>query len=127
PVLLRKIGSRGTNHLRRLFLIMAAGLVIFSVAEPLGAGEKQVLPPIKDQATEEMTRALLRGPQGYFRQVTFSPDGKLAAAGLMLGSTISVWEVNSGKEIRLQMPDKNYDYHLAFSSDGRTLISEGRE
>jgi WD40 repeat protein len=25
------------------------------------------------------------------------------------------------------MPDKNYDYHLAFSADGRTLVSEGRE
>src|SRR5437762_3547376 len=91
--LLGIIGSGGGNHLRSLFLILAAGLGVFSVAERLTAGEKRVQPPIRDQATEEMTRALLHGPQGYFRRVTFSPDGKLAAAGLMLGSTISVWEV----------------------------------
>ena len=28
----------------------------------------------------------LKGPQGHFRQLVFSPDGKLAAAGLMQGS-----------------------------------------
>src|SRR5262249_24522380 len=27
----------------------------------------------------------------------------------------------------LQFPDKNYDYHLAFSADCRTLVSEARE
>ncbi|HYT93665.1 MAG TPA: WD40 repeat domain-containing protein [Gemmataceae bacterium] len=81
-----------------------------------------------DAALKEMRVRFLEGPEGFYHGMVFSPDGKLAAAGVSQGATVSIWEVGTGKEkARLQMPDKNYGYHLAFSADGRTLVSEGRE
>jgi hypothetical protein len=75
-----------------------------------------------------MLRGVLKGPKGYFQQMTFSPDGKLAAAGVMQGDAVYVFDVATRKQkVRLQMPAVNYGYHLAFSADGRTLVSEGRE
>src|SRR4051812_26902902 len=113
---------------RRLFLSLVLLLGVCGPACPARADEKPEVPETKDPATREMTRGLLRGPTGYFRQVVFSPDGKLAAAGVMLGSTVHVWDVGSRKEkVSLQMPDKNYDYDLAFTSDDRTLVSAARE
>jgi WD40 repeat protein len=81
------------------------------------------------QAAAEMRRAELKGPAGSgFGNIVFSPDGKLLAAGVFQGSTISVFDVAAAKEkVRLQLPHNNYDYHLAFSADCRTLVSAGRE
>src|SRR5262245_55591285 len=78
---------------------------------------------------KEMQRGQLVGPDNAsFGKVVFSPDGKLMAAGSFMSSTISVFDIATMKEkVRLQLPDKNYDYHLAFSADCRTLYSAGRE
>jgi WD40 repeat protein len=80
-------------------------------------------------AEQEMRRGQLEGPaKSNFSRIAFSPDGKLVAAGSIQGSTISVFDVGSAKEkVRLQLPNDNYDYHLVFSSDCRTLVSVGRE
>jgi WD40 repeat protein len=73
---------------------------------------------------KEMLRGHLKGPKGRFNQLAFSPDGKLVAAGLLEGATISVFDVAQGKEkVRLQMPDRYPSHVVAFSADGRTLVS----
>jgi WD40 repeat protein len=98
-------------------------LVTLGLAGPAWCQQADSEPAIK-----EMLHGRLIGPKGYFRQLVFSPDGKVIAAGLMQGTTVSLFDVAAGKErLRLQMPEKNYDYHLAFSADGRTIVSEGRE
>jgi len=81
------------------------------------------------QAAAEMRRAELKGSaKSGFGKIVFSPDGKLLAAGSFQGSTISIFDVAAAKEkVRLQLPHNNYDYHLTFSPDCRTLVSAGRE
>src|SRR5437879_2909253 len=81
------------------------------------------------QAAGEMKRGQMKGLAGSgFSKIVFSPDGKLLAAGSFMNSTISVFDVAGMKEkVRLQLPANNYDYHLAFSADCRTLVSAGRE
>ncbi len=81
------------------------------------------------QAPAEMRRGELRGPaNGGFGKIVFSPDGKLLAAGSFMSSTISIFNVAAMKEkVRLQLPHNNYDYHLTFAADCRTLVSAGRE
>src|SRR5690349_18299034 len=47
-------------------------------------------------ATREMLRGRLVGPPGYFRQLFFSPDGKVIAAGLMQGASVHLFDVAAG-------------------------------
>jgi hypothetical protein len=110
----------------RLTLSFAAVLMVTTLAAGPCRGQRDS--STQEGATKEMLRGRLVGPQGYFRQLFFSPDGKLIAAGLTQDSRVVLFDVAAGKEkLRLQMPGNNYDYNLAFSGDGRTLISEGRE
>jgi roadblock/LC7 domain-containing protein len=103
---------------------LAAALLALAPAPGLAQTDR----PTRQGAAREMLRTELTGPSGYFRQLTFSPDGKLVAAGLMMDSTVHLFDLAAGKEkLRLQFPGKNYDYHLKFAADGRTLVSEARE
>jgi hypothetical protein len=60
------------------------------------------------------------------RSMALSPDGKtLASTGPSNAQVIHLWELATGKE-RLQVGDKRDNFHaVAFSADGRTLISGG--
>ncbi len=62
------------------------------------------------------------------RCLVVSPDGKtLASTGPSNAQVIQLWELATGKE-RLQVGDKCDAFHaLAFSADGRTLISGGAD
>jgi WD40 repeat protein len=55
--------------------------------------------------------------------LTFSRDGKLLAGGA-LDSAVRVWDIPSGKE-RLVLQDKRLLASVAFSKDGKTLITSG--
>jgi WD40 repeat protein len=76
------------------------------------------------------TGAKIRELQGG-SPVSFSPNGKILAAQAStatiwsVSSTIKLWDVESGKEIRTFEPHTNYLSLVSFSSDGKTLASLG--
>jgi WD40 repeat protein len=68
---------------------------------------------------DSLTQArLIESPPAW--RLTFSPDRKTLAAGLIDGS-IKLWEIATGKELRTL--NEQTVQSLAFSPDGRTLAS----
>ena len=65
---------------------------------------------------------LIESPPAW--RLTFSPDRKTLAAGLIDGS-IKLWEIATGKELRTL--NEQTVQSLAFSPDGRTLASSSFE
>jgi WD40 repeat protein len=60
--------------------------------------------------------------------IVFSPDGKLVAvAGGAKQPVITVWDVASNKLLRQLEGHKGSVYNVAFSADGRFLVSAGQE
>jgi WD40 repeat protein len=63
----------------------------------------------------------------WISAITFSTDGKRLAIGLRLregvDNTIQIWDVASGKELRRFRRDENAPGRLAFSPDGKLLVS----
>ncbi|MFN6536089.1 MAG: protein kinase domain-containing protein [Nostoc sp. EkiNYC01] len=65
-------------------------------------------------------------PISYSRGGTclaFSNDGQILASGISYSSTIKLWEVGTGREIRTLSQDVFFGDSLAFSSDGQILAS----
>jgi WD40 repeat protein len=62
------------------------------------------------------------GHKGPLRQITFSPDGRylLSCSGWPQGDkTLRLWEVKTGKQVRLFMTGKYQVQSAAFSPDGK--------
>jgi RNA polymerase sigma factor (sigma-70 family) len=57
--------------------------------------------------------------------LALSPDATLAASGSQDDTTIHLWDVITGKELRRFARRHGGSIHLAFSSDGRTLLAAG--
>jgi WD40 repeat protein len=55
----------------------------------------------------------------------FSPDGKLLAAKLDAERCVRLWNVETGKEVRVKISEED-DRPLVFSSDGGTLLTGHR-
>src|SRR5262249_6250084 len=55
--------------------------------------------------------------------VAFSPDGNTLAAGTVRG--IKLWDVKSGRDLRVLQEPSGTVYSVAFSPDGRTMASAG--
>jgi WD40 repeat protein len=55
--------------------------------------------------------------------IAFSPNGRLLASGG--GDEVRLWDSTTGKELRQLAGHKNWVQSVAFSPDGRTLVSVG--
>lgn len=68
----------------------------------------------------------LSGPTDVVRAVTYSPDGKILAAGgggpARYGEIV-LWDGITGQPLRTVRGHRDYVYSLAFSPDGKTLAS----
>jgi dipeptidyl aminopeptidase/acylaminoacyl peptidase len=89
-------------------------------------------------AVESGKQVLALGVQGFLDEVAFSPSGRTLAAVVRRGrtlengdvgetSTVHLWEVLSGQEIRRIDVPQGGARALAFAPDGRTLATGGSD
>jgi len=64
---------------------------------------------------------------GSIDKFVFSPGGDLVAALSVLPDSISVWDVDSGRLIRTNRTEVEYDSLLTFSGDGKSVYFSGDE
>jgi len=62
------------------------------------------------------------GHKSEVNSVAFSPNGNTLVSG-SADNTIKLWDVSTGREIRILSGHSNNVYSVAFSSDGKTVIS----
>ena len=62
------------------------------------------------------------GHADVVHSVVFSPDGKTIASG-STDSTIKLWDVNTGTELRTIEGHSGEVWSVTFSPDGKTLAS----
>jgi WD40 repeat protein len=61
-----------------------------------------------------------------FLHILFSPDSRTLATGIEDGSVL-LWEVGTGKLLRSLKGRRGPVSHLAYSDDGRLLVSESSD
>lgn len=89
---------------------------------PAARAERDTPPAAPEFTWREMDGRLERAVD----TVAFSPDGKLVAAGGQ--DTIFVWAADTGKLVtRMRLPNRQLFHRLAFTADGRSLVSDCRE
>jgi WD40 repeat protein/serine/threonine protein kinase len=69
---------------------------------------------------------LLRAHLGMVDCIVFAPDGRTAASSSLLGGTVRLWDVSSGRPLGRALAGRPCEPRtIAFSRDGRTLASAG--
>jgi WD40 repeat protein/uncharacterized caspase-like protein len=118
-----------------LALLLSLLLPSFVVAQQ---SQERILVPTNQQASAagqtggraaKPELVLQTGITNPISSIAFSPDGQLLASVSLLGGAIKLWETASGRELysfnlgeRANFLDARY-FALAFSADGRVLIS----
>jgi hypothetical protein len=69
---------------------------------------------------------LVGHPSGGVRRLVFTPDSKQLVSGGFDGS-VRVWDVASGKQVRLIAVESGTVYGIDLSADGKTLATAGRD
>jgi WD40 repeat protein len=88
----------------------------------LSAGNDAFL-RVWDVETAQQVCAFKVLPEGQVASVALSPDGKLAAAGSAAPSfCLGLWDMETGQQ-RFRWPNQGITWGLAFSRDGRRLLS----
>lgn len=79
-----------------------------------------------DPATGKLIRTTTLESEEPLRKMALSPDRKLVAASDEKG-VVHLWHVGSGKQIAVLSKHKTYVGVLAFSPDGKQVVSGGDE
>lgn len=87
------------------------------------SGEDTIL-KLRDAKTGYILRTFVDEGSGQVDVVAFSPDGKYAAAGSQDGK-IRIWDVQSGAKVRTLTGHSDEISGLAFSPDGKKIVSSG--
>ena len=66
----------------------------------------------------------LFGHKGAVQSIVFGPDSKLFASGSLDG-TVRIWEIPSGKELKVLLTNSQTVTSVAFSPDYKLLASSG--
>jgi WD40 repeat protein len=85
------------------------------------SGEDKVL-KLRDAGTGYVVRTYIEEGSGQIDAVAFSPDGRYALAGSQDGK-IRLWDVQSGARVRTFTGHSDEISGLAFSPDGKKIIS----
>jgi WD40 repeat protein len=112
---------------------LASGTAVVSFqADPQGVTRVAFSPDGKHLATggtegaklwDSATGKLVSSRPGQSGRVAFSPDGKLLAVSA--SEMVVLWEVATGKDVRLVQGHQKQISDVAFSPDGRRLVSGG--
>jgi RNA polymerase sigma factor (sigma-70 family) len=131
-----RIWNLETGQLLRRFDGLGAVVMGFSVAlspdgkslatparGPDGFGPEQVV--LWDTATGQEIRRMPGSPSSACSRLAFSPDGRVLAAGDWDGGRIHVWDAGTGREIKAWPAHAGTVTALAFTPDGKRLVSTG--
>jgi WD40 repeat protein len=99
------------------------GMVIHSTACSLDGRRLALAGHIFDTATWSPLLTLNQGTSVL--AVTFSPDGRTLATAA--GWSIKLWNLEDGRELRTLTGHKHLVWSMAFSPDGRLLVSGGSD
>jgi eukaryotic-like serine/threonine-protein kinase len=94
-------------------------------SSPLSATQTSTPQPSSVNQTWELTYTLRGHTEGIY-SVAFSPDSKLLASGSD-DSTVKLWDVTSGRELKTLKGHTWNVISVDFSPDGRTLASGSRD
>ncbi len=79
-----------------------------------------------DVATGKELPRLEGHPTGGVRRLAFTPDGKQLVSGGFDG-TVRVWDLATGKQVRLIQVEGGTVYCVSISPDGRSLATAGKD
>jgi WD40 repeat protein len=80
-----------------------------------------------DAATGNEIRRMETPPDAVCSCLAFSPDGKALAAGEWESGKVRVWDAGTGKEIRAWKGHDGRDTLVAFSADGKRLVTTAHD
>lgn len=109
-------------------LIRTLSVLALAVSAVKPASGQLPRPPAKELAlqTREFPIPFPGYNQAYVNLIAFSKDGTLLATGAE--SNIIIWDVETRKIVtRMQLAEKQYAVNVAFTDDGKTLVSNGTD
>jgi WD40 repeat protein len=101
-----------------------AGLAFTKDGKILASAGYDGMVRIWDTATGTELRQLKAHEEGMVTSVAVSPDGKTFASGGWQGTrTLVLWDLATGRELHVLGGKENTVYAIAFSPDGKNLVS----
>jgi RNA polymerase sigma factor (sigma-70 family) len=123
---LRQIDATGAVIHGFAVALSPDGKTLAAPSRPRGAqGAEQII--LWDAATGKEIRHMDGSPQAAWSRLAFSPDGKTLAAGEWDGGKVHVWDAATGKEIKAWAAHTGTVTAVAFSADGKRLVTGGAD
>jgi WD40 repeat protein/serine/threonine protein kinase len=120
---LRRLGrGKGQVPLRHDASVLSAA--ISPDDERIASADQHGFLKIWDLPSGQLLHSIHAYPERQARCVAFSPDGRRLASCCWDG-TVTVWEAESGRPLHSWQAHRSAANRVAFSSDGRCLVSAG--